>query len=75
MVFYAPHLGNQRQLSGADISAATGRKWPVAACNDAAKDRRQTALDPQKTLMTGRLLASGSTSYDAFGRGQHTQIP
>jgi hypothetical protein len=34
-----------------------------------------TELDPTETLTTRRLRASESTHYDAFGRGQHTQIP
>jgi hypothetical protein len=32
MVVYVFHLGNQRQLNGGDIGAATGRNWPTAAC-------------------------------------------
>jgi hypothetical protein len=30
MVVYVFHLGNQRQLNGGDIAAATGRNWPVS---------------------------------------------
>jgi hypothetical protein len=30
MVVYVTHLGNQWQLSGGDISAVTGRKWPFS---------------------------------------------
>jgi hypothetical protein len=29
MVVYVFYLGNQRQLSGGDIGAATGRNWSV----------------------------------------------
>jgi hypothetical protein len=35
---------SQRQLFGAHLERSDDCKWPVAAC-DAARDRRQTALD------------------------------
>jgi hypothetical protein len=34
LVVYAQNLGNQWQLSGGDISAVTGRKWPAVILND-----------------------------------------
>jgi hypothetical protein len=29
MVVYVFHLGNERQLNGDDIGAASGRNWPT----------------------------------------------
>jgi hypothetical protein len=49
---YLTRLGDDhRQLFGGHFSNVNYRLWPVAAC-DAARDRRQTALDPLLTEMT-----------------------
>jgi len=45
MVVYVFHLGNQRQLNGGDIGAATGRNWPGGAFPRQYR-RPQTCRDP-----------------------------